>query len=161
MGGEIGQWDEWRHDGTPQWELLQHPPHAALHRWIASLNRAYADEPALHELDCDPAGFEWIDTHDADRSVLSFLRKAKSNGDVIAVVCNFTPVPRYNYRVGVPCSGFWRELLNSDASEHGGSGHGNLGGVESVPIPFHGRPHSVNLTLPPLGAVFLKYEERG
>ena len=158
MGDEFAQWDEWRHDGTPQWELLQYPAHAAVQRWVAALNQAYASEPALHELDCDRSGFEWIDTHDAERSVLSFLRKARSNEDTIAVVCNFTPVPRSNYRVGVPYAGYWREILNSDANEHGGSGQGNLGGVETSPSPFHGRQHSVNLTLPPLGAIFLKYE---
>ncbi|MCA9204041.1 MAG: alpha amylase C-terminal domain-containing protein, partial [Planctomycetales bacterium] len=124
-----------------------------------SLNGAYRNEPALHELDCDPEGFEWVDANDWELSVISFLRKSRSTNDVILVVCNFTPMPRLNYRVGVPRDGHWREILNSDASEHGGSGHGNLGMVESAPIPYHGRPNSVNLTLPPLGAVFLKYEQ--
>ena len=158
MGGEFGQWDEWRHDGSLEWHLRQHPPHAGLERWLGSLNRAYAGEPALHDLDCDAAGFEWIDANDWEVSALSFLRKARAPEGKIAVVCNFTPVPRYNYRIGVPHGGFWREILNSDAAEHGGSGHGNLGGVEATPIGYHGRPHSLNLTLPPLGAVFLKHE---
>jgi 1,4-alpha-glucan branching enzyme len=156
MGGEFGQGDEWRHDASLQWELLEQPAHSAVQRWVATLNRFYAGERALHEWDCNPAGFEWIDANDSDESVLSFLRKAKTNEDLVVVACNFTPVPRRNYRVGVPRGGFWREILNSDAVEHGGVGYGNLGGVEASPIGFHGRPFSLNLTLPPLGAVFLK-----
>ena len=109
----------------------------------------------MHELDCDPGGFEWIDANDSEESVLSFLRKSHTGDDLIAVVCNFTPVPRHNYRIGVPRGGFWREILNSDATEHGGSGHGNLGGVEATPIGTHGRPFSLNLSLPPLAALFL------
>jgi 1,4-alpha-glucan branching enzyme len=132
--------------------------HRALYRWLASLNRCYRDEPALHEGDCDPAGFEWIDANDLECSVLSFLRKARTRDEVVMVVCNFTPVPRFNYRVGAPRPGFWQEILNSDATEHGGSGHGNLGGVEASPIPFHGRPFSLNVMLPPLAAVFFKHE---
>jgi 1,4-alpha-glucan branching enzyme len=123
---------------------------------MAALNHAYANEPALHALDCDPAGFEWIDAGDWQAGVLSFLRKGGSRGDSVAVVCNFTPVPRTNYRVGVPRGGYWREILNSDAVENGGSGQGNLGGTEATPVPYHGRPHSLNLNLPPLGVVFLK-----
>jgi 1,4-alpha-glucan branching enzyme len=156
MGSEFGQRNEWQHDGSLQWGLLEQPAHSAVQRWVGTLNRFYAGERALNELDCDPAGFEWIDANDSDESVLSFLRKAKTNKDLIVVVCNFTPLPRQNYRVGVPRGGFWREILNSDAEEHGGSGHGNLGGVEASPVGFHARPFSVNLTLPPLGAVFLK-----
>ncbi len=159
MGGEFGQQHEWQHDTSLEWDLLEHPTHAALQRWVRTLNSFYAGEPALHERDCDPAGFEWIDANDSDESVLSFLRKAKHNDDLIAVVCNFTPVPRQNYRVGVPRGGFWREILNSDAVEHGGTGYGNLGGVEASPIGFHARPYSLNLTLPPLAAVFLKSEK--
>jgi 1,4-alpha-glucan branching enzyme len=158
MGGEFGQWDEWRHDNSLDWNLLEYPQHTSLQRWVATLNRFYAGEPALHELDCDPAGFEWIDANASDESVLSFLRRARRSNDLIMVVCNFTPVPRYNHRVGAPRGGFWRELLNSDAGEHGGSGHGNLGGVEASPISYHGRPFSLNLTLPPLSAVFLKQD---
>ena len=129
---------------------------AALSRLVAALNETYRNEPAFHALDCDPAGFEWIDTNDSERSVISYLRKSPEGREQIAVVCNFTPVPRYNYRIGAPRSGFWRELLNTDASEHGGSGHGNMGGVEASPVPCFGRMHSFTLTLPPLGAVFLK-----
>ncbi|WP_447975065.1 1,4-alpha-glucan branching protein GlgB [Nitrospira sp. Kam-Ns4a] len=158
MGGEIGQWREWAHDGSVDWDLLEQPPHAALQRWVADLNRTYRGEPALHELDCDPAGFEWIDCTDAEASVVTLLRKGRSTGDVILVACNFTPVPRLNYRVGTPRGGYWREILNSDAREYGGSGLGNLGGVEAAPLPLHGRLYSLPLTLPPLGAVFLKSE---
>jgi 1,4-alpha-glucan branching enzyme len=157
MGGEFAQVDEWRHDASLEWHLLEHPAHLAMQRWVGNLNRYYAGEAALHELDCDPAGFEWIDCNDSEESVLSFLRKA-TGGDLIAVVCNFTPVPRHNYRIGVPRGGFWREILNSDATEHGGSGQGNLGGVEANPIGIHGRPHSLNITAPPLGVVFFKSE---
>ncbi len=158
MGAEMGQRHEWRHDGQLEWELLERTQHAALQRWLATLNRFYQAEPALHELDCDPAGFEWIDANDVQMSVLSFLRKSKSNDDLILCVCNFTPIVRNNYRVGAPRTGFWREILNSDAAEHGGAGHGNLGGVEATPLAIHGRPHSLNLSLPPLSAVFLKSE---
>ena len=156
MGTEFGQLEEWNHDSALSWHALDNPQHRALSRLVSALNEAYRNEPALHALDCDPAGFEWIDTNDADRSVISYLRKSPEGREQIAVVCNFTPVPRYNYRIGAPRSGFWRELLNTDASEHGGSGHGNLGGVEASPVPCFGRMHSLTLTLPPLGAIFLK-----
>jgi 1,4-alpha-glucan branching enzyme len=156
MGAELAPWEEWNHEGELPWHLLEDPQRRAFERWLTSLNVAYQHEPALHVLDCDPQGFEWIDTHDSERSVISFLRKSPGGQEQIAVVCNFTPVPRYNYRVGVPRGGDWRELLNSDASEHGGSGHGNLGGVDASPVPCHGRMHSLTLTLPPLGALFLK-----
>ena len=158
MGAELAPWEEWNHDGELPWQLANDLPRRAHERWLTALNEAYRNEPALHALDCDPHGFEWIDTHDSDRSVISFLRKGPEGRELIAVVCNFTPRPRYNYRIGVPRGGVWRELLNSDASEHGGSGHGNLGGVEAAPVPYHGRMHSLNLTLSPLGAVFLKSE---
>jgi 1,4-alpha-glucan branching enzyme len=158
MGAELAAWEEWQHEGELPWHLLDEPSRRAFMRWATALNSFYRGERALHELDCDPAGFEWIDTHDSERSVVSFLRKSRDGREMIIVVCNFTPVPRYNYRVGAPRGGYWREILNSDAGEHGGSGHGNMGGVEASPVPFHGRMHSLNLTLPPLGAVFLKSE---
>jgi 1,4-alpha-glucan branching enzyme len=157
MGGEFGQWNEWYHEESLHWHLLDYPPHATLQRWVEDLNRTYRQEPALHQLDFDPAGFEWIDCNDSLNSILSLKRKGRTEEDSLIIVCNFTPVPRHNYRVGVPRPGFWREILNSDAEEYGGSGHGNLGGIEASPIPFHGRPCSINLTLPPLAAVFLKY----
>jgi len=160
MGDEFGQSDEWHHDGSLQWQLTEHPRHSALERWVIALNRAYRQEPALHELDCDGRGFEWIDANDTQSSVLSFLRRSHSNNDLVAVVGNFTPLPRFEYRVGVPRPGFWREILNSDADEHGGSGHGNYGGTQTDAEPFHGRPYSLRLTLPPLGIVFLKHDSR-
>jgi len=156
MGGEIGQWREWAHDDSIDWNLLQYPPHQGVQRWVADLNRLYRTEPALHECDFDPRGFEWIDCQDADTGAISLLRHGRSSLHSIAIVCNFTPVPRQQYRVGVPQGGYWKELLNSDASAYGGSGMGNLGGVEAHPIPFHGLPNSLNITLPPLAAVFFK-----
>jgi 1,4-alpha-glucan branching enzyme len=156
MGTELAPWDEWHHESGLPWQLREDAQRRAFERWLTALNIAYQHEPALHALDCDPHGFEWIDASDSDRSVISFLRKSPDAREQIAVVCNFTPVPRYNYRIGAPRGGYWRELLNSDASEHGGSGHGNLGGVEASPVPCHGRMHSLTLTLPPLGAIFLK-----
>jgi len=158
MGGEFGQWNEWYHEVSLDWHLLEYPLHAAMKHWVQDLNRVYRSEPSLHEQDFYPAGFEWIDCNDSQASTLSLLRRGRSTGDVIIVVLNFTPVPRPDYRVGAPRGGYWREFLNSDAKEYGGSGHGNLGGVEATPVPHHGRPYSLNLTLPPLGAVFLKSE---
>jgi 1,4-alpha-glucan branching enzyme len=159
MGGEFGQWDEWNHEGSLDWNLLSYPLHRGLKRWVEDLNQLCRSEPALHQLDFDPAGFEWIDCNDAQQSILSLIRKGRSEDHGLIIVCNFTPVVRFNYRIGAPRGGYWREILNSDSEEYGGSGHGNLGGVEASPIPFHGRPHSLNLTLPPLGALFFKREE--
>jgi 1,4-alpha-glucan branching enzyme len=129
--------------------------HDGLSRWIGDLNRVMRDEKALHELDFDPAGFAWIDASDAEQSVISFIRRSANNEMLIAVF-NFTPVPRHNYQIGVPAPGRWLELLNSDAPLYGGSGQGNLGGVDAAPVGRHGHLHSLNLTLPPLGAIFLK-----
>ena len=156
MGGEFGQWREWAHDGSLDWDLLGYPLHAGLQRWVQDLNRLYRSEPALHEMDCDPRGFEWIDCDDADSSTVTLIRKGKSSSTIILVVCNFTPVPRYSYRLGSPRSGSWQEILNSDANEYGGSNMGNLGGVETVPVPLHGRPYSLTITLPPLSVSFFK-----
>jgi 1,4-alpha-glucan branching enzyme len=116
----------------------------------------YGREPALHQVDFDPAGFEWVDCNDLDYSTVSLLRRAGRQEEVILAVCNFTPVPQSNYRTGVPRGGRWVEILNSDARDYGGSGWGNMGGMEASPIPYHGRPFSLNLTLPPLAAVFFK-----
>jgi 1,4-alpha-glucan branching enzyme len=155
MGGEFGQWREWSHDGSLDWDLVDYPLHSGVQQWIRDLNRLYRSEPALHELDCEPAGFEWIDCGDAESSVVSLIRKGKSTANLVLMVCNFTPVPRQEYRIGAPHGGFWREALNSDATEYGGSGMGNRGGVDADPWPQHGRPFSLPLTLPPLSALFL------
>jgi 1,4-alpha-glucan branching enzyme len=158
MGGEFGQRQEWYHEESLHWHLLEDPLHSGLHRWSRELNLIYAREPALHELDFDPSGFEWVDFSDHEQSVISYLRRGQSTEDVFLVVCNFTPVPRYNYRVGAPAPGFWKEALNSDAREYGGSGHGNLGGIDTAPVPIHGHYQSLVLTLPPLGVSILKME---
>ena len=158
MGGEFGQWREWHHDESLDWYLAQYDRHAGLQRLVEDLNRLYSSELALHELDCDPAGFEWIDANDSQSSVLTFIRKARSTDDIMVVACNFTPVPRHKYLVGVPRGGFWRQVLNSDREEYWGSGLGNLAGVEALPVSVHGRPYSLSLTLPPLAAVFFKSE---
>ena len=159
MGGEFGQWREWTHEVSLDWHLLNYPPHSGLRRWITDLNRLYHGQSALHQLDFEPAGFEWIDSGDCEHSVLSFIRKGRSDGDSMLVVANFTPMTHFNYRVGVPRPGFWREMLNSDAREYGGSGQGNLGGASAAPIPCHGRPYSMKLVLPPLAVLFFKRAE--
>ncbi|MEE8110658.1 MAG: 1,4-alpha-glucan branching protein GlgB [bacterium] len=158
MGGELGQWGEWNHEGTLDWHLLAYAPHVGLQKWVEGLNRLYTSEAALHVLDCDKAGFEWIDGSNSLQSVVSFIRRGRSNDATVLAVCNFTMVPRFHYPVGVPLGGFWREVLNGDALEYGGGGIGNLGGVTAAPDPRHGRPYSLDLTLPPLAAVFFKSE---
>ena len=158
MGGEFGQWQEWYHEESLHWHLLEYPHHQGIQKWIRDLNHFYRNEPALYELDFQPEGFEWIDFSNWEESIIIFVRRDKSTKDIILVVCNFTPVPRYNYRVGVPEGGFWKEALNSDAQEYGGSGHGNLGGAEAAPIPWHGKNYSLSLTLPPLGVLIFKKE---
>lgn len=160
MGGEFGQRREWAHDSTVEWDLLQDGQYSGLQQWVTDLNRLYRQEPALHERDLDPGGFEWVDCTDAESSVVSLLRKGRSTDDEILIVCNFTPVPRPNYRIGVSRGEFWKEVLNSDATQYGGSGWGNLGGLDAVPIPLHGRAHSITLTLPPLAALFFKHAGR-
>jgi 1,4-alpha-glucan branching enzyme len=160
MGGELAQEREWNHESSLDWHLLDSPLHAGVSRWVADLNALYASTPALHELDCDPAGFEWVDLHDAENSVLAFLRLAKpgSGAPPVLVACNFTPVPRYGYRLGVPTGGTWREVANSDAADYSGSGVGNMGAVEAENVESHARPFSLPLTLPPLGIVMLSPE---
>jgi 1,4-alpha-glucan branching enzyme len=157
MGGEIGQWNEWHHEESLEWHLTAFPPHSGIQHWIRDLNHFYARESALFDLDCDPAGFEWVDCNDAESSVVSMLRKSKDGKSFCLVSCNFTPIPRYGYRVGVPCGGLWQEALNSDATDYGGSGIGNAGGFTADETPYHGRPFSLNLTLPPLGIVFFHF----
>ncbi|MBI1917595.1 MAG: alpha amylase C-terminal domain-containing protein, partial [Planctomycetes bacterium] len=156
MGGEFGQWNEWNHEVSLDWHLMGYPLHGGLVRWVEDVNHLYRTEPALYELDFDQAGFQWVDANDADQSVISFLRRGKSTDTWMLFVLNFTPVPRWNYRVGVPLKGFWQEVLNSDSRQYGGSGQGNFGGMETVPLRYHGRPVSINVTVPPLGMVVFK-----
>jgi 1,4-alpha-glucan branching enzyme len=161
MGGEFGQHREWNHEVSLDWHLLQEAPaHGQLQLLVGELNRLYRDEPALHELDADPAGFEWVAADDIENSVYAFLRKPRENGGAgaqpVLALFNCTPVPRFNYRVGVPGEGVWAEILNTDAAAFGGSNHGNVGAVQATPVQSHGRQWSVNLTLPPLGALFLR-----
>ncbi len=158
MGGEFGQWREWNHDGSLDWHLLDYLPHSGIQKWVQDLNQLYRAEKALYELDFDHAGFRWIDANDVEQSTLSFLRKGRSADNVILAVFNFTPVPHLNYRLGVPHGGEWIEILNSDAIDYGGSGYGNKGLVIAEPKPFHGQRFSLNLVLPPLGAVFFKHK---
>ncbi|HYK41962.1 MAG TPA: alpha amylase C-terminal domain-containing protein, partial [Thermoanaerobaculia bacterium] len=154
MGGEIGQWAEWDHDGSLQWFLLSQEAHAGIQRWAAALNRLVTAEPAMHELDFHPSGFEWVDFQDSPQSVIAFLRR-DSRGNAVLAAFNFTPVPRYRYAFGVPWGGRWMEIANGDSPEYGGSGIGNGGVVEAERVPQHGRPWRVTLNLPPLAAVFL------
>jgi len=156
MGCEFGQVREWSHDMSLEWHVLQYPLHSGMQKWVEQLNRTYRNHQAMHYFDNDPAGFEWLDCNDALASVISLLRKGQAPDDVVLGIFNFTPVPRMNYQVGVPFGGYWRELLNSDAQDYGGTGMGNLGGVMAQEIPAHGRPHSLTLTLPPLTALFLR-----
>jgi len=158
MGGEIGQWSEWNHDASLDWHLLQHDPHRGLWAWVRDLLHLYRAEPALHQVDFDWRGFEWVDFHDADANVVAFLRRGKDPEETVLVVSNFSPVPRPGYRLGVVRPGFYREILNSDGEAYGGSNVGNLGGVATEDRPHQGRPYSLPLTLPPLATIFLKPE---
>jgi len=158
MGSEFGQWSEWNHDASLNWQLIETPLHGGLKRWVRDLNTFYRGQPSLHEGDATAAGFEWVDCKDHQRSILSFIRRAHNCDDISLVVCNFTPVPRQNYRIGVPWGGFWKEALNSDAPMYGGSGQGNFGGLQAAPLPIHGRPFSLNMTLPPLGIVVFRHQ---
>jgi 1,4-alpha-glucan branching enzyme len=153
MGDELAQRREWDHEGSLDWHLLDAPAHGGILRWVSDLNRLYREQGALHERDADPGGFAWTQPNEADTSLLSFLRMS-SDGSPLLVVCNFTPVPRSNVLVGVPSGGYWQELLNSDAENYGGSGWGNLGGVEAQPVPVQGSPWTLTVTVPPLGCVF-------
>jgi 1,4-alpha-glucan branching enzyme len=159
MGQEFGQIAEWNHDASLDWHLLNYARHQHSQKLTQDLNRLYRSQRALHELDFAPEGFEWIDFSDADSSLLSFVRWSKEHQELILVVCNMTPVPRPDYRVGVPWAGFYKEILNTDSSAYGGSGMGNYGGVRSDSAEWQGRPHSVLLQLPPLGCVIFKYEQ--
>ena len=158
MGGEIGMWDEWNHEKSLDWHLLHYDSHIGIQRWLKDLIAMYRAERALYQVDFHYTGFDWIDFQDAAASIICFERKGVDPADCLVVVCNFTPVPRQGYRVGVREPGVYRERLNSDASVYGGSNMGNAGAVRSDPVPAHGRQHSLSLTLPPLGALFLKRE---
>jgi 1,4-alpha-glucan branching enzyme len=153
MGDEFGQWKEWNHDSSLDWDLLQYPFHSGLQRWVRDLNTFYRGQTALYERDTESGGFEWIDCNDSQRSIVSFRRRGRNPGDEIVIVCNFTPEPRQNYRIGVPGRGDWKEVLNGDAALYGGSGQGNLGNVAATPVPMHNNPWSLNLTLPPLAMI--------
>jgi 1,4-alpha-glucan branching enzyme len=159
MGGELAQRSEWAHDGQLEWHLAQYAPHQGVQRLTRDLNRLYSTEPALHELDCDPAGFEWAVANDAANDVIAFFRKSES-GAILLIAANLTPVPRHGYRIGVPELGRWAEVLNTDSASYDGSGQGNLGAVEAgLPaVEHHGRPFSVDVTLPPLAVVVFRYE---
>lgn len=161
MGGEFGQWSEWNHDGSLEWHLLQAPLHAGLQRWVRDLNTAYRGQPALYQRDFEAGGFTWVDCSDFQRSVISFLRRGQNPDDQLLFVCNFTPVVRANYRVGVPQHGSWNEILNSDAPLYGGSGQGNFGGLQAAPLPVHGQSFSLNMTLPPLAVLVFRHESLG
>ncbi|HEU4921810.1 MAG TPA: 1,4-alpha-glucan branching protein GlgB [Burkholderiales bacterium] len=158
MGGEFGQRREWTHEDSLEWHVLElDPRHAGVQRWVADLNKVYASEPALHVKDFSPEGFRWVQRGDWEASVLAFLRQAPDSPPVL-VVCNFTPIPRRNYRIGVPQGGRWREILNSDAEYYGGSGAGNHGGAEAQPMPYEEYSQSLTLTLPPLAVLVFKPE---
>ena len=156
MGEEIGQWNEWNHDRSLEWELLRWPLHEKTQRFIIDLNRLYRSEASLYEIDFHYSGFEWIDFHDSDNGIISFLRRAKNPDDFLVFVCNFTPIVREGYRIGVPRGAFYAELLNSDAEIYGGQNIGNMGGLPSEKFAWQGRPHSLQLTVPPLAIVVLK-----
>ena len=156
MGGEFGQWIEWNCDQSLDWHLLEHETHRGIQQWVADLNKLMKSDPAMYEYDCKPQGFEWVDCQDNEQSVVAYLRKSSDADDVVLVVVNFTPVPRSGYRIGVPQRGFWKEVLNSDATVYGGSGVGNYGGVWSDDWAKHGHDQSISLTLPPLSMVILK-----
>ena len=150
MGGEIGVWNEWNHDHELDWAVGNHPAHSGIARWLGDLNGAYRAHRALHVYDCDPRGFQWLEGNDRDASTLAYLRLGDDQDPPVLVVANFTPVPREGYRVGVPHGGFWKEILNSDADLYGGGGIGNRGGMTAEPTAWHGRDHSLVITVPPL-----------
>ena len=153
MGGEFGQWEEWDHDSSLDWHLLDDPKHQGIARWVGDLNHLYRSTAAMHAKDCDPSGFKFIEANDAENSTLTYLRLGFENDAPVLVAFNFTPVVRHNYRLGVPTRGAWGEVLNSDAPIYGGSGQGNFGRLETVPVGSHGQPYSLTVTLPPLGMV--------
>jgi 1,4-alpha-glucan branching enzyme len=156
MGADIGQWSEWSEDRSLDWHLMDLPTHRSLNRWVADLNDFYKEQPALYEQDFSSDGFQWIEANDAQNSVYTYIRYAKDPSEFLVMACNFTPVPRENYRVGVPEAGHYAELLNSDAEQYGGGNLGNYGGFHTDPVPAHNHNQSLNLTIPPLGIVVMK-----
>ena len=156
MGDELGQPSEWDHDASVEWHLLDEPRHGGILRWVRDLNALHRAEPALHAFDADPRGFEWIDASDAEGGALCFLRRGPTERDVIVIALNLTPTPHERFRIGLPSGGVWHEALNSDAEVYGGSGVGNLGRVEAEPTPWHGRPQSARIVLPPLSSLFFR-----
>jgi 1,4-alpha-glucan branching enzyme len=155
MGAEVGQYEEWNHDGSIRWDLLEYDPHRKLQHFVQQLNELYRTAPALHQVDYHWNGFEWVDLHDVQNSVISFIRRADDSSDYLLVCCNFTPVVRQDYAIGVPEEGVYVEVLNTDSTEFWGSGVRNES-VGSRPAPLHGRPHSISVTLPPLGVVVFR-----
>ncbi len=156
MGSEFGQWREWDHDNSLDWDLLGDSMHAGLRHWVRDVNQTYQRERSLYEVDFEGEGFSWIDCNDSENSVVSLIRRARDQRDFTIVLVNFTPVPRHAYRLGVPEAGSYRELLNSDSELYGGSNLGNGGGLNSEPVPAHGHGQSLQLIVPPLACVFLK-----
>ena len=156
MGGEIAQHSEWNHDKELDWATLQDPRHAGVQRLVADINRVYRDTPALWEVDHEPEGFQWIDANDADHNVISFFRANEARDQYLVCVANLSPVPRYNFRIGLPAKGSYTEALNSDSDSYGGSNVGNLGVVEAEPVPWHGLEHSATIVLPPLAVLWLR-----
>jgi 1,4-alpha-glucan branching enzyme len=157
MGGELAQEHEWDHDGELEWHLLDRPEHAGVQALVRDLNALYRAEPALYELDFEPAGFGWLEANNPEHNIIAFLRRPAAAARPVAVVCNLSPVPREGYRVGLPSSGRWRELLNTDEARYGGSGVGT-GEVVAEEVRWQGQPWSATLTLPPLGVVWLAPE---
>ncbi len=157
MGGEFGQWREWNFEESLDWHLLDFESHRGIQRWVADLNQFYRNNPMMYQGDLHSHGFEWVAANDSDQSVLSFLRRGDKETGWLLVVCNFTPVPREGYRIGVPCAGYWKEVLNSDAHDYWGSGMGNQGGVNARTIASHGRPHSLEIVIPPLATVYFQF----
>jgi 1,4-alpha-glucan branching enzyme len=156
MGGEFAQSREWNHDRSLDWHLLDYDEHQGVQRLVGDLNKAYRGIPALWELDSSPDGFRWIDPNDADNNVISFFRTTADGGSYLVCVCNFSPIPRHDYRLGLPSPGGYLEVLNTDAETYGGSNTGNMGTVEAETIPWHGLDYSARVTLPPLGVIWLR-----
>ena len=156
MGGEFGQCWEWNHDQSLDWNLLENEPHRNLQKYFKDIQKIYKEESALWEVDHNSSGFEWIDFHDCENSVVSFIRRGKHSHNHLVCVFNFTPVPRQGYRVGVPDNKFYQEILNSDSTFYGGSNLGNGGGLKAEPVPFSHYSYSVLLNIPPLSALYLK-----